>query len=96
MFSNIFRRLSFDDLAANDSLNMVRKRKVGVHVSGLAFLNKKIKIVDSNAYLPSPYQQPQPASSNLTTDLQNDDDTTAAEQIKKVPQTDLCMIIFYQ
>ena len=41
------RRLSFDDLTANDSLNVVRKRKVGVHESGLAFLNKKIKI-DSN------------------------------------------------
>ena len=40
------KRLSIDDITANDSLNFVRKRKVGVHESGMAFL-KKIK-VDSN------------------------------------------------
>ena len=43
------KRLSFDDLTTNDSLNVVRKRKVGVHESGMAFL-KKIK-VDSNDIL---------------------------------------------
>ena len=40
------KRLSFDDISTNDSLNIVRKRKVGVHESGMAFL-KKIK-VDAN------------------------------------------------
>ena len=40
------KRLSLDDITASDSLNIVRKRKVGVHESGMAFL-KKIK-VDSN------------------------------------------------
>ena len=43
------KRLSLDDLNANDSLNLVRKRKVGVHESGMAFL-KKLK-VDSSGLL---------------------------------------------
>ena len=42
------KRLSLDDLAANDSLNVVRKRKVGVHESGMAFL-KKMKLDSTDA-----------------------------------------------
>ena len=67
------RRLSIDDITSNDSLSIVRKRKVGVHESGMAFL-KKIK-VDAND---TSHDEP-PRRMSFELETNHNQDSTGAE-----------------